>query len=426
MSQDLEVLIEDQHAGTLQRARGGRLTFTYSEQYRALMRATPLSLSMPVQIPTHSGPVVSVWLSGLLPENDAVLRRWAREFEANSRSPFALLGTPVGEDCAGAVRFVHPDRLKEALEREGTVQWLSARQVAQRLRDLREDSTAWLGRTFTGQFSLAGAQAKTALRKQGRRWGVPEGAAATTHIFKPGVAGLDDHDLNEHLCLAAARACGLTAVTTKIARFEDQSAVVVARYDRRTVDGQSVRIHQEDICQALSLPPASKYQSEGGPGAADIVALLRRVMPTSVARTAVREFSDALAFNWLIAGTDAHAKNYSLLLAGSQARLAPLYDVASALPYSAHERELRLAMSIGGDYRLIPYKNPWPAAARELGLEAEDLMRRVRDLADRIPDALADAARAPAVARLDSPLPDRLVGLVAARAKRCRKILQEL
>ena len=47
----------------------------------------------------------------------------------------------------------------------------------------------------------------------------------------------------------------------------------------------------------------------------------------------VRRFADALAWNWIIGGTDAHAKNYSLLLSGSDVRLAPLYDIASALPY---------------------------------------------------------------------------------------------
>jgi serine/threonine-protein kinase HipA len=33
----------------------------------------------------------------------------------------------------------------------------------------------------------------------------------------------------------------------------------------------------------------------------------------------VQSFVDAIAFNWLIAGTDAHAKNYALLLGGSGA-----------------------------------------------------------------------------------------------------------
>jgi len=49
-----------------------------------------------------------------------------------------------------------------------------------------------------------------------------------------------------------------------------------------------------------------------------------------------------------------HAKNYSLLLAADQVRLAPLYDIASALPYGAHERKLRFAMKIGADYQVFP------------------------------------------------------------------------
>lgn len=42
----------------------------------------------------------------------------------------------------------------------------------------------------------------------------------------------------------------------------------------------------------------------------------------------MRRFADALALNWLIGGTDAHAKNYSFLYPRSIARLAPLHDVA--------------------------------------------------------------------------------------------------
>jgi hypothetical protein len=51
----------------------------------------------------------------------------------------------------------------------------------------------------------------------------------------------------------------------------------------------------------------------------------------------VWRFAGALAFNWLIASTDAHAKNYGLLLAGRQIRLAPLYDIASILPYDSSD-----------------------------------------------------------------------------------------
>ena len=99
----------------------------------------------------------------------------------------------------------------------------------------------------------------------------------------------------------------------------------------------------------------------------------------------VWRFFDALAWNWLIAGTDAHAKNYSLLLSGAEIRLAPLYDVASALPYGVHERELRFAMKIGGDYRVYPERNTWDKAAHELGLDVDSAIERVAVLAEQAP-----------------------------------------
>ncbi len=423
MTDSLLVVLDEVIAGTLERLSGGRLRFDYTEEYRERPGATPISLSMPLQVRSHSDRTITPWLWGLLPDNDAVLARWARHFHVSSSSPFSLLATQIGEDCAGAVRFAPPEEIDRVLTRPGGVAWLTKDEVGQRLRDLREDSTAWLGRSFTGQFSLAGAQAKTALLFKDGRWGAPSGSTATTHILKPAVAGLDDHDLNEHLCLDAARRAGLVAVRTKVSRFGNESAVVVDRYDRREVGGEIIRVHQEDLCQALALPPSLKYQNEGGPGPADIVRLFRSAMPPRAADDAVLRFSDALIWNWLIAGTDAHSKNYSLLLAGDQVRLAPLYDIASSLPYGSHERKLRFAMKIGGDYRVLPFQNIWPEAARELALDVDALVGRVRELAALAPDAYADAARAPDVKALGRPLSTLLVDLVAVRSERCGQLV---
>jgi serine/threonine-protein kinase HipA len=423
VSETLVVLLDDAVAGTLTRSSGGRLSFTYDEGYRRRSETTPLSLSLPKQVREQTSARLEAWLWGLLPDNDAVLRRWARQFHVSASSPFALLSTPVGEDCAGAVQFVSPDRVDELLRRPGSLSWLSEEEVAERLRDLRADSTAWLGRSFTGQFSLAGAQAKTALLHRNGRWGIPAGSIPTTHVLKPAVAGLDDHDLNEHLCLDAARRAGLIAARTRIERFVEETAVVVTRYDRITAGRAIRRVHQEDLCQAMGIHPERKYQNEGGPGPAQIVRLLRSAMRPSAAEDAANRFADALAWNWLIAGTDAHAKNYSLLLAGPEARLAPLYDIASALPYGTHERKLRLAMKLGGDYRVYPDRNPWPRTARELGLDPTTLTDRVRELAALAPEAFADAAAAPEVTTLERPLPATLLDLIADRARRCRQAL---
>jgi serine/threonine-protein kinase HipA len=424
MTDSLAVILDDSVAGTLVRLPGGRLRFEYDDAYRDKAAASPLSVSMPIQVRTHPDQTVTPWLWGLLPDNEAVLSRWARQFHASASSPFSMLATPVGHDCAGAVRFATEDDIDEVLARPGEVTWLTDDDVAQRLRELREDSTAWLGREFTGQFSLAGAQAKTALLHEDGRWGVPSGSMATSHILKPAVAGLDDHDLNEHLCLDAARRLGLVVARTRVARFGDQGAIVVARYDRRPSNGRLVRIHQEDVCQALGVPPSRKYQNEGGPGPRDVARLLRSTMPSRAADDALWRFLDALIWNWLIAGTDAHAKNYALLLAAGQVRLAPLYDIASALPYGTHERRLRFAMKIGGDYRVYPWHNTWPSAADDLGLDPDRVLERAAELAARTPDAISAAASAPEVVSLERSLPARLVDLVSERAERCAALLR--
>jgi serine/threonine-protein kinase HipA len=426
----LAVVLGGVAAGTLTRQPNAALRFDYNDSYRADPQSTPVSLSMPLAVSSHQDArgrrVVTDFLWGLLPESDVVLERWGRHFQVPSSSPYPLLATPVGHDCAGAVAFCPADDLPALLERPGRVDWLTDADVAARIRDLRRDQAAWLGRAFTGQFSLAGAQAKTALLYRDGRWGLPWGAAATTHILKPAVAGLDDHDLNEHLCLDAARRAGLTAAGSWVGTFEDQSAIVVERYDR-IVEGDVVRrVHQEDVCQALGISPSVKYQRDGGPSPTDIAALLRRwVAPAAAAEAAVRSFADALIWNWIIAGTDAHAKNYSLLLSGPQVRLAPLYDVASALPYGTHEKKLRFAMKIGRDYDVFPRYNRWPEAAKELGLDGDRLTERVRELAAAAPDAFSAASVQPAVKSLARPLPGKLVDLVAERSRRCGELLAD-
>jgi serine/threonine-protein kinase HipA len=423
MSDSLVVLLDDTTAGTLTRLRGGQLRFDYEDHYRVRPGLTPLSVSMPTQIRSHSDHVITPWSWNLLPDNDAVLARWARQFQVSASSPFSLLATPIGLDCAGAVRFVPPELVEQEINRPGDVTWLTDNEVAERLRELKTDSTAWLGRLFTGQFSLAGAQAKTALLYRDGRWGVPHGSTATTHILKPAVAGFDDHDLNEHLCLDAARRAGLIAARTHVARFGDETAIVVDRYDRRLVGDRMIRVHQEDLCQALGIPPSRKYQNEGGPGPIQIVELFRRVMSPRNADIAVARFFDALVWNWLIGGTDAHAKNYSLLLSGGQVRLAPLYDIASTLPYGTHERRLKLAMKIGGDYRIFPFHNTWGRAAAEMGIDTDFAFDRVRKLTGRVAEAFAEAAADPDVVALGRDIPGRLVDIIADRAARCRQLI---
>lgn len=419
MSEALEVLLYGSPAGTLVRKSGGQLHFAYREDYRTAEASTPLSLSMPLDRGEFGHAVIQPWIQGLLPDNDLVLARWAREFHV-APTAFSLLGTPIGLECAGAVQF-RPVKTDDG-KLESGVEWLDDAGVAARIREIRRDQAAWTGSTSGGQFSLAGAQAKFALRLDGRRWGRPFGVEPTTHILKPAIDGFADHDVNEHLCLSAAAQAGLTTARTWVARFEDEAALVVERYDRVPLEGQLYRLHQEDFCQALGVSPARKYQNEGGPTATRVVELLRAVMVPREAAEAARAFVDGLIWNWLIGGTDAHAKNYSVLLVGANVRFAPLYDIASALPYGEHERKLRMAMKIGGSYDVYPSYNRWAKAAVELRLPVGEVTERVLDLARRAPEAFGNASSG--VDALGSDMPARLTDLVADRCARCIRLIE--
>ncbi len=127
----------------------------------------------------------------------------------------------------------------------------------------------------------------------------------------------DGHAEDEHICLRLARACGLVVPNSSVRRFGGEVAIVIERYDRVYNSGQRIRVHQEDMCQAFAINPARKYENDGGPGVRRITDLLRQY--SSHAGEDVQTFLDAIAFNWLIAGTDGHAKNYALLLGGQGA-----------------------------------------------------------------------------------------------------------
>ena len=426
MTAELVALLGDREAGRVRRDRRGRLSFVYDEAWRNARHARPLSVSMPLAAAEHGHAAIDTFLWGLLPDNALVLDRWAQRFHVSARNAFALM-SHVGEDCAGAVRFVRPERVGACLGSEpGRVEWLDVHDVAERLRLLRADHSAWRTPRDTGQFSLAGAQPKTALLLENGRWGVPSGRIPTTHILKPPTGEFDGHAENEHFCLALARRLGLPAAASRVMHFEDEAAIVIERYDRRRTERGLVRVHQEDVCQAAGTPPARKYENEGGPGARKIIELLRTYSDRR--EEDVSTFVDALIFNWLVAGTDAHAKNYSLLIgARSRVRLAPLYDLASALPYDYMDfQKLRLAMKIGRSYRLRDIGGrAWRRFAGDVRLDPDDLLHRIASLADRLPDGVTAVREEIASQGLKHRVIERLCDHVTERAAACRSTARQ-
>lgn len=422
---ELIVLLGGAGAGRVIQDRHGRLKFIYADSWRRSPAGYPLSLSMPLQATEHGHSRIEPFLRGLLPDNSSILERWAVRFQVSPRNAFALIAN-VGEDCAGAVQFVRPERI-DALERanRGSVHWVSEANVAARLRALRSDPGAWRSPQDNGQFSLAGAQPKTALLLDRGRWGVPSGRTPTTHILKPPSGAFEGLPENEHFCLELARALGLPAADSKIVRFDEEVAIVVERYDRVHSAEGWIRVHQEDMCQALSVPPEKKYQNEGGPGPREIVDLLRA--HSSSPDDDVGTFAAALGFSWLIAATDAHGKNFGVLLASNgRTRLAPLYDIASILPYDRFDTQrVKLAMRVGGKYRLNEIgRRQWEKAAGEIRMDFDELEAKLVHMAQEIPDLATDIARRSTSAGLGKEVIDRLCTKLIGRSRVCVRILQ--
>lgn len=398
-----------EHCGVLTQTGQGDLKFQYAPGYRS----TPLSLSMPVSDATYSKSKILPFLQGLLPDNPEALAASARRFSVSERNPFALL-EHIGGDVSGALEFLpagatfsgapgdsgEPDAAHELDEA------LLAEQLAQQVDEYLTGNPG----VHRGQFSLAGAQPKLALHQSlDGRWFASSRAMPSTHILKPLSSRLENLDVAELLTMRVAARLGLAVAETDFLQVLDQRVLVTKRYDRHWVDGSVHRLHQEDLCQALGVPPSKKYQRfDGGPGVGAVAQLLR-LLPLADRAQVAHGFFEGLVFNTLVRATDAHAKNYSLLLSGDSVRLAPLYDLISGavLPAATHA-----AMSIGGEFRFDSITETALVAEGERML-VEDPKALVESMRDRLPAAVAEVS-----GELEAQLPAALgatVGNLAGR-----------
>jgi serine/threonine-protein kinase HipA len=144
-------------------------------------------------------------------------------------------------------------------------------------------------------------------------------------------------------------------------------------------------LHQEDLCQALGLPPTLKYEKEGGPSFATIAGLVRAQVRAPLID--LRRLIAWQVFNVVVGNADGHAKNLSLLHDGRTSVLAPLYDLVSTRHYGNLARDL--AMRVGGQADLDEVRwHDWDTCAGELGVGARVMREIVTEVLDRCHVAL--------------------------------------
>ena len=318
-------------------------SFVYDESWLNSPKVRSLSLSLPITASREiRGEAVANYFDNLLPDNEKIRARLSRRFKTKSADAFSLLEA-IGRDCVGAVQLLPQDTTPQGWNRIDC-EPLDKGQIAGILRavpaevglgspELWDDDDLF-------RISIAGAQEKTAFVRLKGRWCRPHGATPTTHIFKLplGLVGgsrrvdLSDSVQNEWVCAQIVAELGLPVAPTTMATFDDQTVLVVERFDREWMDGGRwiARLPQEDFCQALGASPAKKYEHDGGPGMAKCLQLLGgSADPQDTLALQLTQ----LAF-WLMAATDGHAKNYSIFLQpGGSYVMTPLYDILSMWPY---------------------------------------------------------------------------------------------
>jgi len=377
----LHVFMNGRAVGVLTKYPDGATVFLYDPWWLEWEGAMPVSLSLPLQDRGHSGAAVISFFDNLLPDSNAILKSIAERVGAAGTDAYSLLSV-IGRDCVGALQFV-PEGEQANAQAEASYEPLSRDDVRDVLLDLKR---APLGIKQEGGFrlSLAGAQEKAAFLWKGEQWCRPIGTMPTTHIFKPqigvietstGAIDLSESVENEYYCLELLRAFGLNVAEAAIDQFGEKKVLIVKRFDRIIRKGGGVlRLPQEDMCQALGVPPTVKYQNAGGPRLIDVLNLLSRSDAPLEDKHTV--FKAQMLF-WLIGATDGHAKNFSIFLRpNNQMTLTPLYDVISAQPmFDARQiphKDFRLAMSLGRKphYKILNIqRRHFHQTAIEAGLE---------------------------------------------------------
>ena len=425
----LNVFLNSRLVGSLEKSSAGAIEFQYDENWLQWEFSMPVSLSLPLREDRYIGkPVIAVF-ENLLPDNDSIRRRLAERVKAEGRDAYSLLAA-IGRDCVGALQFLPADITPgPAGEIQG--EEVGEKQIATTLNSL---GSAPLGVTEDEEFriSIAGAQEKTALLRWKDRWCIPHGTTPTTHIVKPSIGKLDNGlDLslsveNEHFCMTFLAALGLPAAKTEIWNFAGKRALVIERFDRRwTADGRLLRLPQEDCCQALSVPPTLKYETEGGPGMTQIIDLLKG---SDEPERDQKVFLKAQICFWLLCAPDGHAKNFSIFLSpGGRFRLTPIYDVMSAQPNAdadeIRRNRLKFAMAVGDNRHYVMHTilpRHFIQVARASGLSSEfvtgifdELKHDAPSAVDKVlsvlpaefPQGLAESIRRGIVARLEEVKP---------------------
>lgn len=398
-----------------------RWRFEYEPTWSAYALAPHLPMGAGVLADTDQNKPVEWFFENLLPEGRLRELIAVRDRLA-VRDTWALLSRH-GRDTAGALSLIPEAETDNDAGNQTTVDQeillpLSRDALQEKIRDSRQRNLPLMAAWDDIRMSLAGAQEKLGLRIEATgQIFLPEGTAASTHIVKPENASSDFPfcPANEFFCMRLARLLGLPVPEVDLLHLPEP-LYVIQRFDRQLDPGglRAVkRLHQIDLCQALGVSPARKYESEGGLGLHHLFAVLQApfVARPIVGMSAVVQW---IAFNYLVGNLDAHAKNIAFLMPGAKAAVAPFYDLLCVEAYLPRQT---LAMAIAGENKPGWIEGQhWDAMAYEAAVAPRLVRGVLAKLVAALPDAIGQVIGDARISDAEQQfLRDRVLPVMAER-----------
>ena len=199
--------------------------------------------------------------ANLLPD-DRIRATVAMILNVSEENTFGMLKR-IGADCAGAVSFYPAGQTPQSPS--VTVYRHLSDNEAYRILDELGQRPLDVGDEGV-RISGAGSQEKLVACIRNGKISLPLYGTPSTHIIKPAIPNFPDSVFNEFFCMKLASKCGIPVAECDILTLNDEPFYTVTRFDRETINGITMRLHQEDFCQLLNVPPKLKYQEDGGPG----------------------------------------------------------------------------------------------------------------------------------------------------------------
>ena len=331
-----------------------------------------------------------------------------RALGISENNPFSLL-KEIGGECAGAITL-YPEDVNLIDENQFDIVSLTQTQLQETINNLNRKPLEG------ARLSLAGAQDKLAVKLLDNTVHLTRHNTPSSHIIKPMIKEFPSSIYNEFYCMQLAKQANIMVPDTKIMFANDLPFYIIERYDRTTnKKGELIRLHQEDFCQVLGIPPQHKYQREGGPSIAQCLEVIDKYSAQPALDKS--KFLKIIIFNYIIGNADAHGKNFSFLYDAHKRKLTNAYDLLSTTVYPG--LDIKMAMKIGGKYKPEDIRlKHWHSLVENTALARKNVEYELHSAATALPMLAKKLSDELNKTELQSEIYQEITAIINQRAKR--------